>query len=105
MKDTQAKPAATSATVTLDEPIKREGGDIATLILRKPSSGELRGLSLVDLVQMEVNALHKLLPRITQPSITEQEAHKLAPSDLVQCGMEVAVFLTPKSVQGDSLSA
>lgn len=98
MKDkTNATPA--NATVTLEEPIKREGGDVTTLTIRKPASGELRGLSLVELLNLDVTALHKLLPRLTLPAITEHEARQLSVADLVQCGTEIVSFLVPKSQQ------
>jgi len=101
MKDkTNAVPA--NASVTLEEPIKREGGDIATLTIRKPASGELRGLSLVDLMNLDVTALHKLLPRLALPVITEHEARQLSIADLVQCGTEIVSFLVPKSLQEGS---
>lgn len=90
---------STPNTITLEEPLKREGGDITQISVRKPSSGELRGMSLVDLLNMQVDPLHKLLPRITIPSITEAEAKKLSPADLVQLGTEVALFLAPKAVR------
>lgn len=89
-------------TITLEEAIKRDGGNITSISLRKPASGELRGLSLVELLNMEVDPLHKLLPRITQPSITEAEAKALSPADLVQLGTEVVIFLAPKSAREES---
>ena len=57
-------------TVTLDSPIQRGETTIDKLQLRKPRSGELRGLSLVDLGQLKVDALTKVLPRITVPPLT-----------------------------------
>ena len=86
-------------TVTLDYPIKRDNEEIISVIVRKPLSGELRGLSLVDLLNMEVNALTKVLPRITQPSITEPEIRKLDPADLVQLGGAVSGFLVTKAAK------
>lgn len=87
----------TPATVTLDEPVKREGGDIASVQVRRPSSGELRGLSLAELLNSNVDPLIKLLPRITIPTLTEADIKKLAPSDLVQLGGAVINFLAPKA--------
>lgn len=84
-------------TVTLDEPIKREGGDIASVQVRRPCSGELRGLSLAELLNTNVDPLVKLLPRITIPTLTEAEVKKLAPADLVQFGGAVVNFLAPKA--------
>lgn len=98
-------PEAAGKNIILDEPIKREGGDITHLSVRKPTSGELRGLSLTDLIQMDVNAMHKLLPRLTLPSITEPEARQLAPSDLVQLATEVVLFLAPKDKTEDYRTA
>lgn len=86
----------TSATITLNTPIKRKDQEITALTLRKPMSGELRGCSLMDLTQMEVGALVKVLPRITDPSITDQEAARLDPADLLVLGVETVSFLLPK---------
>ena len=49
-------------TVTLDSPITRGKTTIDSLTLRKPQSGELRGLQLVELLNMDVGTLIKLLP-------------------------------------------
>ncbi len=84
-----------SADITLETPIERGDTSIATLRLRKPGSGELRGLSLTALLGMEVSAIIQLLPRITVPPITEVEAEALDPADLTACALEVADFLLP----------
>ena len=90
-------------TVSLDTPIDRDEQQIATLQLRKPKSGELRGLSLVDLGQLKVDALTKLLPRISTPPISEAEAANLDPADLLACGAEIGGFLLQKSQRMDAL--
>lgn len=82
--------------VPLQTPIARKSGDIAELTLRKPAAGELRGLSLVDLMKMDVNELTTLLPRITQPSITAEDVRQLDPADLVELGGAVVGFLLKK---------
>lgn len=88
------------STVTLSEPIKREGGDITELTLRKPTSGELRGLSLLSLAEFDVNTLFKLLPRIAQPSVTDAELNKLPIDDLYALAGEINNrFLQPSSTQ------
>ena len=84
--------------VTLDTPIQRGETTITEINVRKPQSGELRGLNLTDILQMDVNALTKLLPRITNPALTEAEASALDPADLMQLGQEVASFLVPKKM-------
>ena len=86
-------------TVTLDSPIKRGDQEIKEVALRKPLSGELRGTSLSALVNLDVDALQRVLPRITTPTLTEQDVAKLDPADLVQIGGKFAGFLLPKAVQ------
>jgi hypothetical protein len=72
-----------SVTVTLDTPIRRGDTTIATVTLRRPRVGELRGLLLSELLQMQVDALATLLPRITQPTLTRPEIDALDPADLI----------------------
>jgi hypothetical protein len=90
-----------TATVELDYPIKRGDKEIKTTELRKPRAGEMRGLSLTDVLQMEYNALNRLLPRITQPTLTEAEIMNLDPADLLQIGTEVTSFLLSKKMRGE----
>ena len=84
-------------TVNLDGPIIRGETTIERLTLRKPRSGELRGLSLVDLGQLKVDALTKILPRITVPPLNEAEVGNMEPADLLACGAEIGSFLLQKS--------
>ena len=86
-------------TVTLDTPIKRGNGFITEVTLRKPMSGELRGVTLSDLAQMDVLALRKVLPRISTPSLTDIEVGRMDPADLFQCGLAIAGFLLQKSAK------
>lgn len=88
--------------ITLDEPLKRGEQTITSVSVRKPASGELRGVALSDLLNLEVNAVIKILPRVTSPSLTEQEVARLDPADLVQLGSKVAGFLLPKSVKAEA---
>ncbi len=85
-----------SNTITLEQPIKRGDSEITSVELRKPMSGELRGVNLTDLLQMDVTAMHKVLPRITSPSLTEHEVSSLDPADLMSMSSKVAYFLLPK---------
>ncbi|MBP6876567.1 MAG: phage tail assembly protein [Phenylobacterium sp.] len=86
-----------SDPITLEKPITRGEQSIEKIQIRKPQSGELRGVSLVDLGQMEVTALHKVLPRVTLPPLTEHEVSQLDPADLLELGAEVAYFLLKKA--------
>ncbi len=82
--------------VMLDKPILRGKTSISSITLRRPSAGELRGLSLIDLAQMNVTALQKLLPRISEPMLIEADVAGMDLADLVACGTQVATFLLSK---------
>lgn len=86
-----------NTTITLDTPIKQGETEITTIVLRKPAAGELRGVTLTDLLQMDVAALTRVLPRISSPTLTEANVSAMDPADLTQCGSAVAGFLLPKS--------
>lgn len=86
-----------SNLITLDTPIKRGEKEITEVTLRKPDSGELRGTNLTDLLQMDVAALEKVIPRISDPSLTLYEVQHLDPADLMQFGAVVSSFLLPKA--------
>jgi hypothetical protein len=83
-------------TVTLDTPIQRGETKITEVTLRKPSAGELRGTSLQALITFDVDALCKVLPRITSPILTDAEISRMDPADLIQMGEKFAGFLAPK---------
>jgi hypothetical protein len=101
MKDTplptDPPPAANAGGVALDTPVQRNGQTITHVAIRKPSSGELRGVSLFALLQMDVSALQTVLPRITVPMLVKAEIEALEPSDLLKLGSEVSNFLLPKA--------
>ncbi|MDG9854129.1 phage tail assembly protein [Pseudomonas nitroreducens] len=82
--------------VVLDTPILRGATKIDRVTLRKPAAGELRGLHMASLLQMDVASLMKLLPRISSPGITEPEAAAMDPADLLACGSKVSGFLLQK---------
>ena len=81
----------TQKTVTLDNPIQHGEQTISEIVVRKPMAGQLRGLNMTDILQMDVNALTKLLPRITD--LTEKEVNDMDPADLLKAGVVVVGFL------------
>lgn len=89
--------ANVTETLTLDTPIARGDTKIESVTLRKPASGELRGVSLTALLQMDVDALTVVLPRISTPTLLKQDVTAMDPADLVQLGSTVAGFLLPKA--------
>ncbi len=94
---------AATSTFTLDDDITINGtvqvaaGTVITV--RKPGSGELRGLALNSLLQLDVASLETLAPRITSPVIHKPYAAAMAPNDMLQFGTEVVDFLLPKAAK------
>ncbi|WP_426075057.1 phage tail assembly protein [Janthinobacterium sp. DSP2-3-3] len=86
-----------SAVIELDEPIKRGDSFITSLTVRKPKAGALRGISLIELGNLNVSALQIVLPRITEPTLTAHDIANMDPADLLAVGAEVAGFLASKA--------
>lgn len=96
--------ANSDVIITLDMPIHRGDQVINVVTLRKPNAGEMRGLSLHELASMEVGALSRLIPRISNPSLVDHEVRGLDPADLTEMGVSIASFLLKKAHR-ESLSA
>lgn len=95
----------TTNTITLETPITRGEQTITTVTLNKPNSGALRGVSLWAILQMNVDALTSVLPRISDPSLTAADITRMDVVDLLQLGSVVSSFLLPKaSLQEDYVS-
>ncbi|MFV9655905.1 phage tail assembly protein [Pseudomonas sp. NY15366] len=82
-----------SDPIPLAQPIKRGKTEVKEITLRRPGSGELRGLKLADLVQGDVTSVIRLLPRISQPTLVDQEAAAMDVYDLTNCADQIAIFL------------
>lgn len=85
--------------VPLDFPIKRGEQRITALELRRPNAGELRGIHLAELIQLDVASLIRLIPRISIPSLTEAEVQAMDPADLLAVGTKAVGFLLQKDAQ------
>lgn len=60
--------------------------------LREANAGELRGLHLAEVLQLDVLALSKLLPRISSPVMTSEEFKALDLPEVVHYGGQVVGF-------------
>ncbi|AZV77878.1 phage tail assembly protein [Parasedimentitalea marina] len=90
--------------VTLVEPVQIDGEDVFEITLRKPKTGELRGLALTSILQMDVGALTKLLPRITQPPLNESQIADLDPKDFTDlAGKTMLFFIKQEQLEGQVL--
>ncbi|ROM60409.1 phage tail assembly protein [Pseudomonas rhodesiae] len=101
-EQTDVQQLADENTVILDTPIRRGTTTIDSITLRKPNSGELRGVSLAELLQMDVNSLIKVLPRISSPTLTTVEVTAMDPADLVALSTKITGFLLQKSTKTDA---
>lgn len=83
--------------VELSTPIQVDGQEVAEIALRKPSAGELRGLSLMDILRMETDTMFKLLPRITQPPLSPaQLASEIEAEDFTELVTKTLLFFAKK---------
>ncbi|WP_245208341.1 phage tail assembly protein [Serratia fonticola] len=93
------KAAENPNVVTLDTPVKRGDTLIESVTLIKPNAGTLRGVSLASVAGSDVDALIKVLPRMTYPSLTESEVTALELPDLVALAGQVVGFLSPNAAR------
>ena len=82
--------------VILDNPVMRGEQKIEQVTVTKPNAGTLRGVSLAN---SDVDALIKVLPRMTYPALTEHEVMRLEASDLILFAGKVVGFLSPSSAR------
>lgn len=97
VKNKATETAENPNLITLDTPIKRGDELIKTLTLTKPNAGTLRGVSLADVASSDVNALIKVLPRMTYPPLTEAEITRMELPDMMTLAAKVVGFLVPAS--------
>lgn len=79
-------------TITLSAPVKVDGKEVSEVSLRCPKTGELRGLMLSSVLQMETSAMLRLLPRITMPPLTESQIADMPPSDFLEMTKAAVLF-------------
>jgi len=79
-------------TIVLKEPIKRGEKEITEVMLREPKAGELRGVNLSDLLQMDVVTVGKVLERVSDPMIDSRTFAKLNPVDLTNLSVGLVSF-------------
>jgi len=78
--------------ITLQTPLQRDKEKVTEISLRKPKAGEMRGLQLTMILQMDVATLQKLLPRVTEPALTPAELDQMDIDDFSALAFEVLGF-------------
>lgn len=91
-----------TVVVDLDFGITRGTDVIKSITLRKPKTGSLRGLNLNEVLNIDINAHIKLLPRITNPAITAAEVADLDPADFTTLASGVVGFFVSQKVKAES---
>lgn len=84
-------------TIDLDTPITRGDTTISTITIKKPDAGQLRGVKLLELIQMDIDAIIKVTPRIASPTLTEHDVANLDPVDLLAVSTAVVGFFQSKA--------
>ena len=85
--------------VTLENPIQRGNLLIEQVTVTTPTAGPLRGVSLAAVANSDVDALIKVLPRMTYPPLLESDVVKMELPDMVTLASKVIGFLSPSSVR------
>ncbi|WP_373020741.1 phage tail assembly protein [Thiomicrorhabdus sp.] len=80
----------TAIKVTLSTPVKSGDEEINTVELRKPKAGELRGLQLAMVLQLDVDSVNTLLPRIS--NLSDRDIHNLEMEDYTAVSTELLGF-------------
>lgn len=78
-------------TVALSRPLE----NVSIVEIREPKAGELRGLKIADLVQLDVGAMATLLPRIS--NLRARDMENLSTSDLTNLFTETLGFFVDSS--------
>ncbi|MCL2656136.1 MAG: phage tail assembly protein [Betaproteobacteria bacterium] len=102
--DTQVAPK-TEETITLAQPIVRGAQTIATLVIRKPKPLNMRGMKILDILQLDVDCIVTLAQRVATPPLTDIEARNLDPADITKIGMAVQGFFVDPSAAREADNA
>lgn len=81
-------------TVSLNTPLTVAGAAVASIRVRKPTPGEMRGVRLSLLLAMDVDAIVAVLPRVTEPVLEGETLSTMDVADFTQFGATLVGFLT-----------
>ena len=76
--------------VALAVPIEKDGSEFTEVEISKPHSGQLRGLSLIDVCEMKFEAGEVLLPRIS--CLNERDILDMPPENWAPLLTTIASF-------------
>lgn len=83
--------------ITLTKPIVRGEDKISQLTITEEirQAGSLRGLKLIDVLNMDYDSIAVLLSRTTSPRLRLAEINEIDTRDFVQLSEALVPFLTP----------
>jgi hypothetical protein len=91
---TQPTPASpATVTIAFGQPIVRDGGPVESVIVRKPKGGDLRGAKLTELMAADVDAVARVIPRITTPRSCPTNSTRSRPTIWPKWSARWSVFL------------
>ena len=76
--------------ITLSTPLLRGEDKLTKISLTKPKAGELRGLQLAQVLQLDVDQMNILIPRISE--LNERDIHNLEMDDYTAIATGVLSF-------------
>jgi len=78
--------------ITLSTPLTIGKDQVSEITLREPSPGELRGVKLSNLLQLDVATVITVLPRVTAPYLDEGTISKLPMRDFTKLATGLVGF-------------
>ncbi len=81
--------------VPLHKPIPYGDGTLSELSFRRPMAGDLRGMKLGGLAEMDVDTVLKIAARTSTVHLTEAHLAALDPADFIQVADQVGGFFLP----------
>lgn len=82
----------TQVEVSLKKPVQHGDSSISSVIVREPTESTLRGLSLIDVLKLESQALTILIPRVTSPTLHANHTAALSAADRLKLGLAIQSF-------------
>lgn len=83
--------------ITLTNPITRGENQITEITVNKPTVPALKGLKMFDVLQMDVDALQVLLPRVTSPVLHKADFATMEVADFTELAAAAVGFLGKNS--------
>lgn len=89
----------TTKSIVLSTPIQRGDQEIKEIQVLKPTVPALKGLKMFDVLQVDVDAMEILLPRITVPKLHKADFAQMAVEDFTELATAAVSFLGKNSTE------